>query len=64
MSIVSNLRCAMARGDLDQMSFAFHCVSDQWNDDYTIREVSEVALRDVSIVTFPASDSTTATITA
>ena len=63
-SIVNNLRHAMARGDLDQMSFAFRCVHDEWNEDYTRRDVFDVALRDVSIVTFPASDSTTASITA
>ena len=64
MSIVDNVRCAMRRGDLDQMSFAFRCIEDHWNDDYTGRDVYDVALRDVSIVTFPASASTTAGITA
>ena len=63
-SIVNNLRHAMARGDLDQMSFAFRCIRDSWNEDYTRRDVFDVALRDVSIVTFPASDQTTASITA
>ena len=64
MSLVNNLRSAMERGDLDAMSFAFHCVQDQWNEDYTQRDVHEVTLRDVSVVTFPASASTTAAITA
>ena len=63
-SIVNNLRHSMARGDLDQMSFAFRCLHDEWNEDYTRRNVYDVALRDVSIVTFPASSSTTASITA
>ena len=34
-SIVNNLGHAMARGDLDQMSFAFHCTRDSWDDDFT-----------------------------
>ena len=64
MSFMSSLRHALERGDLDQMSFAFRCVRDEWDETYMVRDVYDVALRDVSIVTFPASASTTAAITA
>ena len=62
MHVVNNVRRAMERGDLDQMSFAFGCIHDEWNSDYTSRDVFDLALRDVSIVAFPASASTTAAI--
>jgi HK97 family phage prohead protease len=42
------------RGDIDQMSFGFRSVKDEWNEDYTERELLEVQLFDVSAVTFPA----------
>lgn len=42
------------RGDIDQMSFGFRAVKDEWNADYTERELLEVQLFDVSAVTFPA----------
>jgi HK97 family phage prohead protease len=49
---------AMRRGDLSQMSFAFRTVKDSWNSDRTIRELREVQLFDVSVVTYPAYEDT------
>jgi HK97 family phage prohead protease len=49
---------AMRRGDLSQMSFAFRTVKDSWNSDRTIRELKEVQLFDVSVVTYPAYEDT------
>lgn len=47
----------MARGDLNQMSFAFGTVKDTWNGDYSARTLNELSLAggDVSIVTYPAN---------
>jgi hypothetical protein len=50
----------MRRGDLDQMSFAFAVVRQEWSQDYTQRTINECRLFDVSVVTYPASPSTTA----
>ena len=59
----------MRRGDLDQMSFSFRVVGaagDEW--DYgverTLRTLRELSLadQDVSIVTYPASHTTTASV--
>jgi len=49
---------AMERGDLDEMSFAFLAVRQEWNEDYTQRTISEVKLFDVSLVTYPANPAT------
>jgi len=51
---------AMKRGDLSQMSFAFRTVKDSWSKDRMTRELREVQLFDVSIVTFPAYEQTVA----
>jgi HK97 family phage prohead protease len=53
---------AMRRGDLSQMSFAFRTIKDSWNDERTVRELREVQLFDVSVVTFPAYEQTVAEI--
>lgn len=58
--LVQTVRSAMARGDLDQMSFAFQATRQEWNEDYTQRTIREVKMFDVSVVTYPASDSTSA----
>jgi len=58
--LVQSVRSAMARGDLDQMSFAFQATRQEWNEDYTQRTIREVKMFDVSVVTYPASDSTSA----
>ena len=51
---------AMKRGDLNQMSFAFRTIKDNWSDDRSVRELKEVQLFDVSVVTFPAYEETVA----
>lgn len=53
---------AMKRGDLSQMSFAFRTIKDSWSDDRSVRELREVQLYDVSVVTFPAYEQTVAEI--
>lgn len=49
---------ATRRGDLSQMSFAFRTIKDSWNDERSIRELREVQLYDVSVVTYPAYENT------
>lgn len=58
---VAELLSAMRRGDIDQMSFAFWPMLDFKNDD-NVRELLEVAIDDgdVSVVTVPWYDETTA----
>jgi HK97 family phage prohead protease len=51
---------AMRRGDMTQMSFAFRTIKDSWSDDRSVRELREVQLFDVSVVTFPAYEATVA----
>lgn len=58
--MAAQVRSAMERGDLDQMSFAFKVLRDEWSADYTKRTISEVKLYDVSLVTFPANPATVA----
>ena len=61
---VQELRSAMGRGDLDQMSFAFKVPRgegrQEWNSDYSLRTIREVQLFDVSVVTYPANPATVA----
>lgn len=48
---------SMKRGDVDQMSFGFDTIRDEWTQDANganVRELIEVRLFDVSPVTFPA----------
>ena len=45
-----------------EMSFAFETVKDSWNKDRSVRELKEVRLYDVSIVTYPAYEETSAEI--
>jgi HK97 family phage prohead protease len=56
------MRSALMRGDVSQMSFAFQTIKDSWNSDRSVRELKEVRLHDVSIVTYPAYEETTAEI--
>ena len=58
---VARLVPKMQRGDLNQMSFAFRTIKDNWSDDYSMRTLQELSLRDgdVSAVTYPASPTTT-----
>jgi uncharacterized protein len=55
---------AMRRGDISQMSFAFRTIKDSWSNDRSVRELREVQLFDVSVVTFPAYESTVAELRA
>lgn len=61
---VQEVRSAMERGDLDQMSIGFRVRDQKWNEDYTERQITEVELFDVSVVTYPASPTTSATLRA
>lgn len=56
----ARIMSAMKRGDLSQMSFAFRTIKDSWSNDKMTRELREVQLFDVSIVTFPAYEETVA----
>jgi len=51
---------ALRRGDVSQMSFAFQTVKDSWSTDKRTRELKEVRLYDVSVVTYPAYEETVA----
>jgi hypothetical protein len=55
---VAELRSAMEREDVDQMSFAFRVMRQEWDEDYINRRIAEVKLFDVSVVTFPANPAT------
>lgn len=52
------------RGDIDQMSFAFEVIRESWQTDVDppVRELIEVRLWDVSLVTFPAYVDTSASV--
>ena len=52
----------IARGDVDQMSFGFRTLDDEWEekaDGMLVRTLKKVKLYEVSPVTFPAYSSTT-----
>lgn len=55
---VQELESAMRRGDLDQMSFAFSVIQERMDEG--VRELQEVKLHDVSAVTFPWYENTSA----
>ncbi|MFC9966328.1 HK97 family phage prohead protease [Nocardia ignorata] len=59
---VQRLEAKMARGDMDEMSFAFRVKRQEWNDDETDRRITEVSLHkgDVSVVNFGANPATSA----
>lgn len=59
---VQEVGSALERGDLDQMSIGFRVRDQRWNADYTEREIREVELFDVSVVTYPASPTTSASL--
>lgn len=48
------------RREADAMSFAFRVIRQEWDEDYTHRIISELALVDVSIVNCPANPATVA----
>ena len=47
---------SIKRGDVSQMSFQFMVLEEEWStsEGVTIREISDVRMLDVSVVTFPA----------
>jgi len=57
---VQELVSAMARGDMGEMSFAFEALDDPMIDG--VRELREVKLWDVSVVTYPWYDGTEASL--
>lgn len=59
---VQRLETKMARGDMDEMSFAFRVKADAWSEDDTERTLTEVSLHkgDVSVVNFGANPATSA----
>lgn len=56
--LAATVLSAMRRGDITQMSFAFRTIKDSWEEQGTVRELREVQLYDVSIVTYPAYEAT------
>lgn len=62
---VAAMRSAVDRGDLDEMSFAFRVMRQEWNKDYTRRWINEVSLDkgDVSLVNYGANPTTGGTVT-
>jgi HK97 family phage prohead protease len=62
-----DLSILMQRGDVNSMSFGFSVPArgDKWSDDGMRRELHQIRLHEVSIVTgFPAYEATTATVRA
>jgi len=59
-SDVNDLTLAIRRGDIDQMSFAFRVLNQEWNEDYDKRSIREVSLDrgDVSAVNYGANPNT------
>lgn len=59
-----DLVVSMKRGDVDQMSFAFATIKDNWEqvDGRVVRTLLEVELYDVSPVTYPAYPQTSAAV--
>jgi HK97 family phage prohead protease len=61
---------SIKRGDIDQMSFAFRAIKEEWEEldkandagAWFIRTLMEVKLYDVSIVTYPAYPQTSAAV--
>jgi HK97 family phage prohead protease len=62
--MAQSIMSALRRGDLNQMSFAFRTIKDSWNNDRSVRELREVQLFDVSVVTYPAYEETVAELRA
>jgi phage head maturation protease len=52
---VAEVASAMKRGDLNEMSFAFQAIKDEFDASGQNRSVNEARLFDVSVVTYPAN---------
>jgi HK97 family phage prohead protease len=61
---VQRLLPKMRRGDMDEMSFAFHVRAQDWSSDYTHRMITEVDLRkgDVSVLNYGMNPNTAAMV--
>lgn len=61
---VQAMRSAVERGDLDEMSFAFRVIRQEWNATYDRRWINEVSLDkgDVSLVNYGANPHTGGTV--
>lgn len=60
-----DVQALLQRGDVNGASFGFRAVEDDWgltSDDFPLRTLTSVALRDVGPVTFPAYTSTEAAL--
>lgn len=64
VSVVSDLEHLMRAGIMRESSFAFQPVEQRWNADYTRRELLEVRLFDVSVVSLPANPAANAGVRA
>ena len=64
MPSVQDVRIALERGDLDEMSFKFSITSGQWSPDYTEFRINEFDIDrgDVSIVNYGANPYTSASL--
>lgn len=60
IQFVHDLIISMQRRDINQMSFGFQVVQEEWDQDKKVRTLVEVKLFDVSVVTFPAYPQTSA----
>lgn len=60
ISYANDIMRAVARGDVSGMSFGFRVVGDEWNydDKVPVRTVTDMRISEVSVVTFPAYQST------
>jgi len=60
--LAQSAQSAVDRRDMDQMSFAFACsaTGQTWDKAYMNRTVTDLDLYDVSVVTYPASPTTSA----
>lgn len=66
-SYARDLMASMGRGDINQSSFAFSPITQEWQRAQTIdqvdeRTLNEVRLYDVSVVTYPAYPDTTSAV--
>lgn len=63
---VQELVLAMDRGDIDEMSFAFRVVRQEWDEEYTHRRLLEVSIHrgDVSVVNYGANPATSVALRA
>jgi len=61
---VQRLETKMSRGDMDQMSFAFRVIRQEWNEDESERRMVEVSIDrgDVSVVNFGANPATSSSL--